>query len=106
MTNTAESRLRIKQILVETLKLEGLTPEAITDEAPLWGEGGLGLDSVDALELMVVLEQEYGVRIDDEEIGQESLANVVSLEALLDRLRTAGGSAESGQSGLEVNQTA
>ena len=106
MSNRSESRLRIKQILVETLNLEGMTPESLGDETPLWGEGGLGLDSVDALELMVVLEQEYGVRIEDEEIGQEALANVVSLEALVDRLRAAEGSAQAGESHLEVAQTA
>lgn len=106
MSNRTESRLRIKQILVETLKLEGMTPESLGDETPLWGEGGLGLDSVDALELMVVLEQEYGVRIEDEEIGQKALANVVSLEALVDRLRAAGGSTTGGESRLEVAQTA
>ncbi len=86
MSTSSERRLRIKKVLVETLKLEGMTPESIGDDSPLWGEGGLGLDSVDALELMVVLEQEYGVRIEDEEIGQEALANVASLDALLERL--------------------
>ncbi len=106
MSNSSESRLRIKQILVETLKLEGMAPDAIGDETPLWGEGGLGLDSVDALELMVVLEQEYGVRIEDEEIGQETLANVVSLEALIERLRAGEGSGDSSESSLEVSQTA
>ena len=106
MSNSSESRLRIKQILVETLKLEGMAPEAIGDEMPLWGEGGLGLDSVDALELMVVLEQEYGVRIEDEEIGQETLANVLSLEALVERLRAGEGASGNGASGHEVSQTA
>ena len=76
------------------------------DEATLWGEGGLGLDSVDALELMVVLEQEYGVKIEDEEIGQEALANTVALEALLDRLGAFGKPAAGGESRREVAQTA
>ncbi len=101
MSSSSEHRQRIKEILVETLMMEGLTPESIGDEASLWGEGGLGLDSVDALELMVVLEQEFGVKIEDEEIGAEALANVVSLEALLDRLKAFEGSPPQ-----EVAQTA
>ncbi len=106
MSSSSERRLRIKQVLVETLKLEGMTPESIGDQAVLWGEDGLGLDSVDALELMVVLEQEYGVRIEDEEIGQEALANIASLEALLERLGAFGAPAEAGASPREVVQTA
>ncbi len=106
MSSSSERRLRIKQILVETLKLEGMTPESIGDEAVLWGEGGLGLDSVDALELMVVLEQEYGIRVEDEEIGQEALANVASLEALLGRLGAFEGAAAASESRREVVQTA
>ncbi len=105
MPSDSEGRLRIKQILVETLKLEGMTPEMIGDDMPLWGEGGLGLDSVDALELMVVLEQEYGIRIEDEEIGQEALADVVSLEALVERL-LASRAAAGDPSRREVEQPA
>ena len=106
MSNSVERRLRIKQVLVETLNLEGMTPESLADEAILWGEGGLGLDSVDALELMVVLEQEYGVKIEDEEIGQEALANIVALEGLLDRLGAFGKPVAGGESRREVVQTA
>ncbi len=106
MSSSSKRRLRIKEVLVETLKLDGMTPESIGDQATLWGEGGLGLDSVDALELMVVLEQEYGVRIEDEEIGQEALANIVALEALLDRLGAFGKPAAGSESQREVVQTA
>ncbi len=106
MSLSSERRLRIKQILVETLNLEGMTPESIEDDSPLWGEGGLGLDSVDALELMVVLEQEYGVRVEDEEIGQEALANIVSLEALLERLGAFEAPPPGATSRSEVSQTA
>ncbi len=72
----------------------------------MWGEGGLGLDSVDALELMVVLEQEYGIRVEDEEIGQESLADVASLEALLGRLGAFEDPGSESGSRREVTQTA
>ena len=89
MSSDSTERQRIKEILVETLKLQDITPADIGDDMPLWGEGGLGLDSVDALELMVVLEGKFGIRIDDEEIEPESLATVVHLQALVDRLRSA-----------------
>jgi acyl carrier protein len=78
-TDSAAVRRRIKEILIERLHLEGMTPEMIGDETLLWGDE-LGLDSVDALELMVALEQEYGFRIDSEEVGQENLATVAALE--------------------------
>jgi len=63
-----------KQIIAE-LKLEEIKPEDIQDDAPLIGDG-LGLDSIDALELVVLLEKYYGVRIMDEEVGRKVLASV------------------------------
>jgi acyl carrier protein len=83
--DSAAVRRRIKEILIERLHLEGTTPEMIDDETLLWGEE-LGLDSVDALELMVALEQEYGFRIDSEEVDQENLATVASLEKFVKSL--------------------
>lgn len=80
-------RHRIKEILIERLNLEGTTPEMIGDETILWGDE-LGLDSVDALELMIALEEEYGFRIDSEEVDQEDLATVASLEKLVEELKT------------------
>jgi len=52
----------LKQFIIRSLELEGVTPEDIEDEQPLFGEG-LGLDSVDALELLVALEQRFKVKI-------------------------------------------
>ncbi len=78
-TDSAAMRRRIKEILIERLNLEGMTPESIGDDMLLWGEE-LGLDSVDALELMVALEQEYGFRIDSEEVDHENMATVAKLE--------------------------
>jgi acyl carrier protein len=69
---------RLKEIIVEALNLEGLTPERIGDEEPLFGDG-LGLDSVDALELVVALEREYGIKIRSNEIDPQAFANVSSL---------------------------
>jgi acyl carrier protein len=52
--------LELKQKIVATLKLEGVAPEQIDTDAPLFG-AGLGLDSIDALELVVMLERDYGI---------------------------------------------
>jgi acyl carrier protein len=71
----------LKQLIIETLRLEDIKAEDISDQAPLFGNEGLGLDSVDALEIVVALEKKYGVIIADEEVGREALA---SLEVLAD----------------------
>ena len=73
----AELRVQIKRLIVDRLKLE-VTPEAIADDQPLFGEG-LGLDSIDALELVLGIEHEFGVKVEDEEMGQEALSSVASL---------------------------
>ncbi len=92
MSGIAPTRQRIKQLLIDNLNLEGMTVESIGDDTPLWGEG-LGLDSVDALELMVALEQEYGLRIADDEVDQESLATVARLETFVGQLLSSRDSA-------------
>jgi acyl carrier protein len=69
---------RLKRLIVDNLHLEGLSPEQIDDQAPLFGEG-LGLDSVDALELVVAVEKEFGIKIKSNEIGREVFSSVASL---------------------------
>ena len=86
------SRARIKRVIIDTLGLEGLTPDMIADEAPLFGppdaEGsGLGLDSIDALELLVVLEKDFGVSVETGEIDLEAFRSVASLEAFVKRFQ-------------------
>lgn len=71
-------KARIKTMLVDRLKLE-VDPGEIEDDAPLFSEEGLGLDSIDALELVLGVEQELGVRIDDEEVGSKAFASVSAL---------------------------
>ncbi len=93
--NGEGTRQRLKRVLISSLNLEGMTPEEIDDDAPLFGEG-LGLDSVDALELVVALEKEYGIRIDSEQIGQEAFASVTALAAFVDSLGTTGGADQAG----------
>jgi len=63
-----------KQIIAE-LNLEDITPQDIKDDAPLFGDG-LGLDSIDALELVVLLEKYHGVKILDEAVGKKALASI------------------------------
>jgi len=90
MTETPAIRSRIKHLLVDALHLEGLAPSAIADDAPLFGEG-LGLDSVDALELVVALEKEFAIRIQSHEVGKEAFVSVSALAAFIEgRLATAG----------------
>ena len=78
----AELVPRLKRLLVESLHLDGLAPEAIADDEPLFGDR-LGPGSVDALELVVALERELGVAIPTDEIGGEAFASVRALAAWL-----------------------
>ena len=70
---------RIKEIIVETLALEDVEPASIETEAPLFGEG-LGLDSIDALELALAFHKEFGVRtVENDEKNREYYYSVASL---------------------------
>jgi len=72
---TEELILQLKELIIERLKLEEVTPGDIGTDDPLFGEG-LGLDSIDALELVLGLEKEYGVIIPDAEVGQKVFQSV------------------------------
>ena len=67
-----------KKIIIETLRLEGLTPEMIPDDHPLFGNG-LGLDSIDALEIVVALEKHLGLSLRAHELEKEAFTSVSSL---------------------------
>jgi acyl carrier protein len=73
---------RVKRLIVENLHLDGLQPEMIDEDAPLFGEG-LGLDSVDALELVVAVEKEFGIKIKSNEIGREVFSSVATLSRFI-----------------------
>jgi acyl carrier protein len=89
MSDTPAIRSRIKNLLVDALHLEGVVPSEIADDAPLFG-GDLGLDSVDALELMVALEKEFGIRIQSPEVGRDTFTSVGALATYIEgRLATA-----------------
>ena len=77
---------RIKQLMVENLMLQ-ITPAEIGDESPLFGPGSLGLDSVDALQLVVALDKAFGLKIRDPEAAREILRNVTTMaEAVQQKL--------------------
>jgi acyl carrier protein len=79
MDNNSPSELEVAKLIVETLNLEDVSPEDIESQAPLFRDG-LGLDSIDALELSLGINQTYGIQLkaDDENITEifSTLANL------------------------------
>jgi len=75
---TPDLLLRLKRLIVATLHIEGLDPEAIGDDQPLFGEG-LGLDSIDALELVVAIEREFVVAIPEGKVDHDVFRSVRTL---------------------------
>ncbi len=71
-------KYELKKQIIEELNLQDIKPEDIIDDAPLFGDG-LGLDSIDALELVVLLEKYHGVKILDETVGKKVLASINSM---------------------------
>ncbi|MFT4839618.1 MAG: acyl carrier protein [Planctomycetota bacterium] len=74
---------QLKVMLVDKLNLKSVSADQITDDHALFGPDGLGLDSVDALELVLAIESEYGIQINDEEVGREAFASVQVLCAFI-----------------------
>lgn len=78
----------LKLQIIKALNLEELTPDDIDAEAPLFGEGeGLGLDSIDALELMVMIEKNYGIKLSSPEQGKEIFKSVATIAAYVSQHR-------------------
>lgn len=75
-------RLQIKEMIIEVLNLEGMTPDGVADGMALFGEG-LGLDSIDALELIVEIEKRFGAKIANRDIAATALASVNSIAAFI-----------------------
>ena len=75
MEITTALKLKIKQLLIENLMLQ-ITAEEIGDEQPLFGPGSIGLDSVDALQLVVALDKTFGLKIEDPEAAKQILQSV------------------------------
>ncbi len=68
----------VKQLIIDALRIEGMTPDQIETDAPLFGEG-LGLDSIDALQLVVAMEKNYGVVVPDAATGTKVFQSVRSM---------------------------
>jgi acyl carrier protein len=76
----------LKTKIIDSLRLEEVTPDQIDDDAPLFGTG-LGLDSIDALELVVMLEQNYGIVIKDIEEGRPAFRSIRALADFVEAKR-------------------
>ncbi len=70
---------QLKEQIIDVLNLEEMTPDDIDDQASLFGEDGIGLDSIDALELIVLLEKEYGIRLANPSEGKAIFKNVATI---------------------------
>lgn len=84
---TAELKIQLKKQIVEFLNLTQVKPEDIKDDEPLFGEG-LGLDSIDSIELIVLLGREYGINIQDPKEGRKILVDVNTIAAYIEQHRT------------------
>lgn len=84
---TAELKEQLKRQIIEFLNLISVKPEDIKDEDPLFGEG-LGLDSIDSIELIVLLGREYGIDIKDPKEGRKVLTNINTMAAYIEEHRT------------------
>jgi acyl carrier protein len=69
---------KLKELLIERLKFEDMTPDDIGDDEPLFA-GGLGLDSIDALEIVVMLETEFGIKVKNESAARDYFKSVATL---------------------------
>ena len=78
----------LKLKVIDALNLEGMTPEDIEDDAPLFGDEGLGLDSIDVLELIVLLEKNYGIRLATPAEGKEVFKSMAVMAAYVENNRT------------------
>lgn len=82
VNNTGELCQFLKKMIIDTLKLEEMTEAEIENDAPLFKEG-LGLDSIDALELVVAIEKIFNVIIEDEDVGKRAFASVSALAGFI-----------------------
>jgi len=84
---TEELKQQLKNQVIEFLNLTALQPADIKDDEPLFGEG-LGLDSIDSLELIVLLQREYGIVIKDPKDGRKILVDINTMVDYIEKHRT------------------
>ena len=85
---TAETKQQLKKQIITFLNLTDMVPDDIKDNVPLFGENGLGLDSIDSLELIVLLHREYGIAIKDPKEGRKILVDINTMVAYIENNRT------------------
>ena len=73
---------KVKQMIIDSLRIEGMSVDEVDTDAPLFGEG-LGLDSIDALQLVVAMEKDFGVVVPDAATGSTVFASVRSMAAYI-----------------------
>lgn len=78
---------KLKEQIIEALNLEDVKPEDVDNDAPLFGEG-LGLDSIDALELIVLIEKNYGIKLENPAQGREIFKSVNTMADFISKNRT------------------
>ncbi|MFL6247709.1 MAG: phosphopantetheine-binding protein [Thermoanaerobaculia bacterium] len=84
---TPDLKHKLKELLIERLKFEDMTPDDIADDEPLFA-GGLGLDSIDALEIVVMLETEFGIKVKNESSARDYFRSISTLATLVDEKLT------------------
>jgi acyl carrier protein len=84
---TVQLKQQLKKQIVEFLNLINVKPEDIRDDEALFGSG-LGLDSIDSIELIVLLSREYGVNIQDPKEGRKVLVDINTMAAYIEKHRT------------------
>jgi len=84
---TAQLKQQLKKQIIESLNLQSVKPDDIKDDEPLFGEG-LGLDSIDSIELIVLLNRQYGVVIEDPKEGRKVLVDINVMAAYIEKHRT------------------
>ena len=84
---TTELKEQLKKQIIEFLNLQSVTPADIKDDEPLFGEG-LGLDSIDSIELIVLLNRVYGIVIEDPKEGRRILVDINTMAAYIEKHRT------------------
>lgn len=85
--DTVQLKQTVKEQIIKFLNLTTVKPEDIKDNEPLFGEG-LGLDSIDSIELIVMLSREYGISIQDPKEGRKVLVNVNTMVDYIEKNRT------------------
>ena len=88
MTNNSLNN-DIKLLIINTLNIDDVKPDEVVDDDPLFGEGNvLGLDSIDALEIVMALQEKYGVRIDDKNQSRFILRSIATIAEFIEKNRT------------------